>query len=156
METKKYIAIFDDGISIYGIGKTAQEAMDQAKTGAAGSVGGYKEYMADLKIPDTLHAQEATEALIKQVEAHGGQISWDEIDGVACTDEEKKAETCCTEVQRRVKAALTSLQDEDGAVDTIANLLHLAEAQEGDVEAVLRRAHMHWVAERHGGPDHGE
>jgi hypothetical protein len=89
-----YIA--HDGNLIWGIGDTAEAALAAAQKmiGVRGDVDDvWPEPQASInKTLDSLEAVAATSALVRDVDARGGDISWGYLDGVACTrDEESDA-----------------------------------------------------------------
>jgi hypothetical protein len=71
--TKQYIA--HDGLNIYGTGKSLMAATLDASRNCP-----------DLR--GSLEIQRCTEALALQLQTEGGAITWDEIDGMACTEAE--------------------------------------------------------------------
>ena len=71
--TQTYIA--HDGLNLYGTGKSMIAATLDASRNCP-----------DLR--GVLEVQCCTEALALQLENEGGAITWDEIDGIACTEAE--------------------------------------------------------------------
>ena len=71
--TQTYIA--HDGLNIYGTGKSLIAATSDASRNCP-----------DLR--GALEVQRCTEALALQLQNEGGGITWDEIDGIACTEAE--------------------------------------------------------------------
>jgi len=70
--TKQYIA--HDGLNIHGLGQTPAGAEADALLNCRDLTG--------------LKTAPCTEALALQVQNEGGAITWDEIDGTACTEAE--------------------------------------------------------------------
>ena len=78
-KTTQFFAVHDDSF-IYGVGPTSSKAMAEWRTG----VGSDQRDNAHGSIIIT----EMTPALFGEVSAQGGAITWDEIDGIACTEAE--------------------------------------------------------------------
>lgn len=75
-----YITQDKDGYAIWATGATAEEAeAATAEVATDGDISGFKTYPA-------------TAALIAKVEAEGGAIAWDHVDGIACTCEEAEGD----------------------------------------------------------------
>jgi hypothetical protein len=86
--------IIADGHAIYGTGATKQEALDNANAEA----GPNEPHDALSNLHDgisrtmgELYVAPASAELIRMVAAHGGAISWDDIDGVCVADTEASA-----------------------------------------------------------------
>ena len=78
-KTAQFFAAHDDSY-IYGIGKTRAKAL------AEWSIGVGSDQRDDALL--TIHVTEMTPALFAEVSAQGGNVCWDEIDGIACTEAE--------------------------------------------------------------------
>ena len=76
--TKHYIA--HDGLNIYGTGKSLIAATSDASRNCPDLRGLFPAI--------SLEVQRCTEALALQLENEGGAITWEEIDGTACTEAE--------------------------------------------------------------------
>ena len=71
MTTNQYIATDIPRTAIYGLGITQAAAIADAASGGADTAG--------------LITLPCSKALVRQVDEQGGNISWDEIDGIAVT-----------------------------------------------------------------------
>ena len=75
MINSQFIATDTDELAIYGLGKTADAAIANARR--------------ESNEPNaSFIAKPATQALLAQVEEEGGCIAWGDWDGIACTVEE--------------------------------------------------------------------
>ncbi|MDF7681524.1 hypothetical protein PT300_13375 [Enterobacteriaceae bacterium ESL0689] len=71
--------VVQEGYAISGTGKTKDEAIEDAKEWTSGDIAG-------------LDIHPATQALIDLVDSEGGlYITWEYIDGVACTKQEAES-----------------------------------------------------------------
>ena len=85
--TKQYIA-HDENV-IYGIGKSMIAATSDAGQNCPGVTCDMERSVLGLgPRPGVLELQRCTDALALQVKTEGGAITWEEIDGTACTQAE--------------------------------------------------------------------
>ena len=84
-----YIIQDKDGYAIFGVGATVDEAWEQVVADAGQFFDAdCNEKDAEQAFKEDFKAYGATAALIAKVEADGGAIAWDVVDGIACTIEE--------------------------------------------------------------------
>ena len=88
MKPAGYIIQDKQGYAIFGAGDTVEQAWQQAM-----EAGPFFDAFGNEKDPDAAYIEDfqtygATAALIAKVQAEGGAIAWDVIQGVACTNEE--------------------------------------------------------------------
>jgi hypothetical protein len=89
IETTGYIIQDDDGMAIYGIGKTVDEAWEEVVDENAPFFDRRGEPISNEEAFETqFKVYPATAALMAQVEDEGGAISWVTNDDIAMTDEE--------------------------------------------------------------------
>lgn len=91
MQAHGYIIQDNDGHAIFGFGHTIDQAWSMVVEGVGNFFDAYGDDMpADKAFENQFKAYRATAALIAQVKAYGGAISWTVIDGVACTNKESE------------------------------------------------------------------
>ncbi|UZO91809.1 hypothetical protein [Roseomonas mucosa] len=86
--------IIHDDTAVFGCGATEGAAWAdlRAYMDAAGSLPAEDAPEgANTYDEDDFKVRAATAALLAEIEAHGGALSWSRIDGVACTDDEARA-----------------------------------------------------------------
>lgn len=81
------------GNAIYGVGETVDQAWAQvvAEAGPFSDAYGNEKSDEDAFTED-FKAYGATASLISKVQSEGGAISWDVVNGIACTSEEAEAD----------------------------------------------------------------
>lgn len=88
----KFIAQDEYGIAIMSIGDTEEEALAIAIENAGPLFDADGNDLTNEQAAEKFCVYPATDALIAKVEAEGGAIVWDIVDGVACTIEEEGAD----------------------------------------------------------------
>lgn len=83
-ETAGWVAIDEHGNAIQAIGATEAEALATALRDAGPLFDSEGNDLPEAEALEKFRAMPATAELIAEVEAHGGAICWDEIDGIAC------------------------------------------------------------------------
>ena len=85
-----WVAIDKHGIAIQAIGATEEDALATALRDAGPLFDAEGNDLPEAEALTQFRAMPATAELIADVEARGGAICWDEVDGVACVpaDEE--------------------------------------------------------------------
>ena len=126
--------------TIYAIGDSEQEAIDNAKREVFGTVDAYDAaYGNDIESFDAI---KATPELVEQVRADCGAVSWvtvDGIDGIACTEKQGKTlkalanlrqidadlqqiESAFTESKERFEGAISRLKEQRGRNQEVIDL----------------------------------
>jgi hypothetical protein len=87
--SKGFIVQDKEGLVIYGIGKTIDDAWAEVVTG----VGSFLDACGNAIAPQIARETQfstypATSALIAEVKAKGGAISWEIVENIACTCKE--------------------------------------------------------------------
>lgn len=92
IEAAGYMIQDNDGRAIYGIGSTADEAWAQVVDGVGTFFDSHgNDIPSDQARQTQFKTRRASAALMAQVEAEGGAISWGVVRGVACTVDEEAA-----------------------------------------------------------------
>lgn len=86
-----WVAIDENGIAIQAVGTTESEALAAALRDAGPLFDSEGNDLPESEALNKFRAMPATAELIADIEARGGAICWDEINGVACVPQDADA-----------------------------------------------------------------
>lgn len=90
LKSDGYIVQDYEGYAIYGIGSTEDEAWADTVDNVGTFFDDYGNTITAQEARDTQFTiYPATAALLDQVDAEGGAITWGNVDGIACTGKEE-------------------------------------------------------------------